>query len=186
MFAFLLRGRERAQSCTVHERPNPPSDRVDRAEALEFVKDGFAFAAFAVPLVWLAMHRIWMGALAYVAVVAAVLAVSGQLGFPPIVPGLALLALHLMFGNEADEILRSHLTAQGWTMVGQVTGTGPLDCERRFFDSWLPSVPMVGAVQALAVQPVSQPQVALTPPRQARPGGILGNLLAPLKRRDRA
>ena len=26
---------------TVHEQPNPPADRIDRAEKLVFIKDGF-------------------------------------------------------------------------------------------------------------------------------------------------
>ena len=30
---------------TVHEPPNPPADRVDRAESLVFIKDGFSWAA---------------------------------------------------------------------------------------------------------------------------------------------
>ena len=181
MFAYFFPGRERRQSYTVHERPDAPVDRVDRAEALEFVKDGFSFGAFVLPLVWLATHRIWMGVLAYLAVVAAVFAVATAVGLPPLVPALMLLAVHLIFGNEADEILRGHLTAQGWSLVGQVTGTGPLDCERRFFDNWLPLVPMVSSVQAVA-PPRPTPAPANTP----RSSGILGNLFAPLKRRDRA
>ena len=183
MFAYFLLGRERRQSYTVHERPEAATDRVDRAEALEFVKDGFVIGAFLLPLVWLAMHRIWLGVLGYVAAVAALFVISSLLGLPPAVPGLALLVLHLIIGNEADEISRGHLATQGWTMVGQVTGTGPLDCERRFFDSWLPLVPMTTPV---GPQPVSQVPAAPAPANVPRAGGILGNVFAPLRRKDRA
>ena len=187
MFAYLFPGRERRQSYTVHERPDAPLDRVDRAETLEFVKDGFRFGAFVLPLVWLATHRIWMGVLAYLAVVAAVFAVAAVVGLPPLVPALTLLAVHLNFGNEADEILRGHLISQGWSMVGQVTGTGPIDCERRFFDNWLPLVPLVPLVPMVAsVQAVAPTRPTPTPSNTPRSSGILGNLFAPLKRRDRS
>ena len=51
---------------TVHEPPNPPADRVDRAEGLVFIKDGFSwFAALFAPL-WLLVHRLWWPLLGYV------------------------------------------------------------------------------------------------------------------------
>ena len=64
---------------TVHEPPNPPADRVDRAEGLVFIKDGFAwFAALFAPL-WLLMHRLWWALLGYV-VLAAVLQLAQKFG----------------------------------------------------------------------------------------------------------
>lgn len=143
MLGLLWFNRERTQSYTVHEQPQPPADRMDRAEALDFVKDGFSWPAFLLPEVWLLAHGIWLWLVGYIGVVVAVLALSRVLGLPPVVPVGLFVLLHLVFGFEADEIKRAHLAEQGWTMIGQVTGTGPLDCERRFFDNWLPSVPMV-------------------------------------------
>ena len=151
MLGFLWLARERTQSYTIHERPHPLADRLDRAEALEFVKDGFSFGAFLLPEVWLIAHGIWLGLLAFVAAAAAILALGWAFGVPPFAVAGLLALLHLVFGNEADEIKRAHLANNGWTMIGQVTGTGALDCERRFFDSWLPSVPMIAGAGAAGI-----------------------------------
>ena len=199
MLAYFLLGRERLQSYSVHEKPNPAADRVDRAEALEFVKDGFVFPAFVVPPLWLAGHGIWLGVLAYAACAAVIFALTLWLALPAIFPALAMLVVHLIFGSEADEMQRSHLTARGWTAVGQVTGTGTLDCQRRFYDNWLPSVPMTasGVLSASKLSlnvPTGPAQVSASAntaiptnaakTRNTRPGSVLGNLLAPLKRPD--
>ncbi len=194
MLTYLLFGRERLKSFSVHEQPNPAADRIDRAEALEFVKDGFAFPAFLLPPVWFAARGIWLATLAYLAIVGAIVAITTWLGLPPITPLLAILAAHLVCGAEADEVQRTHLEARGWTTIGHVTGTGPLDCERRFYDHWLPAAPMsTGPRPSAAAAPSSlsrlnlrpqPPAPAQPPPASPTPApGILGNLLAPLRPR---
>jgi Protein of unknown function (DUF2628) len=65
MIGYFLLGRERLRSYSVHEPPRPAADRVTRAEALEFIKDGFVFPAFVLPPLWLAARGIWLGTLAY-------------------------------------------------------------------------------------------------------------------------
>jgi hypothetical protein len=177
MLTQLLFGRERLSSYSVHERPLPAADRVDRAEALEFVRDGFQLQAFLLPPVWFAVRGIWLGVLAYGAVAAAIAGLAYGLGLPPVLPTIAMVAMHFVFGAEADEVQRTHLLSRGWTTVGHVTGTGALDCERRFFDHWLPSAPMTRAAAPppeTATAPSASPRAPST--------GILGNLLAPLRR----
>ena len=44
---------------TVHEPPDPPADRIDRAERLAFVRDGFSWSAALFTPVWLLAHRLW-------------------------------------------------------------------------------------------------------------------------------
>ena len=199
MLAFFFAGRERAQSYSVHEGPQPVADRMSRAEALEFVKDGFVFQAFMLPPLWMGGHGIWLAVGGYAAAAGTILGLASLLGLPTYLVVIAFLALHLLFGSEADEMLRAHLESRGWTMVGQVTGTGPLDCERRFFDQWLPSMPMTGGGltagptrASVPTAPVSDVStgVPATPAQTAlpksRPSAVLGNLLAPLRRRDGA
>ena len=173
MLGLLWFSRERTRSYTVHEQPRPPADRIDRAEALAFVKDGFSWPAFILPELWLISRGIWLGLLAFVALVVAILALSSVLGVPPSVQVGVFVLVHLVFGNEADEIQRAHLATQGWAMIGQVTGTGPLDCERRFFDTWLPSVPMVASAAALDPGTPARSAPPLTPAswRAWRPWG---------------
>ena len=91
---------------TVHEPPNPPADRVDRAEGLVFIKDGFAwFAALFAPL-WLLMHRLWWALLGYVALAAA-LQLAQKFGvLTETTTGLMMLALNLLVGFEAGTLRR--------------------------------------------------------------------------------
>ena len=51
---------------TIHERPDPPADRVDRAESLVFVKDGFSWVAALFAPLWLLVHRLWWPLLGYI------------------------------------------------------------------------------------------------------------------------
>ncbi len=194
MIGYFLLGRERLRSYSVHEPPRPAADRVTRAEALEFIKDGFVFPAFVLPPLWLAARGIWLGTLAYGLAAIVIALVTAWLDLSLLWPALALLGVHLLFGLEADEFHRNHLAARGWDTVGHVTGTGALDCERRFYDHWLPSAPMTradgAADDALArFNPklaTASPPVTVSPvaSQGARPQatGVLGNLFAPLRR----
>lgn len=130
---------------TIHERPDPAADRVDRAEALVFVRDGFSWMAALFAPLWLIAHRLWWPLLGYVAISAAfqlgqLTAASSQRWL-----GLAAFALNVLIGFEADTLRRWGLQRRGWHTVGTVTGSSAAECERRFFDAWLPSQPILAA-----------------------------------------
>jgi hypothetical protein len=130
---------------TVHEPPNPLADRIDRAEALVFIRDGFSWTAAAFAPLWLLAQRLWWPLLGYV-LIACTIAVAGKgLGLGQGWIGLALLALNLLTGLEADELRRRALEQRSWSMLGSVTGRAREECERRFFDAWLPSQPIIAA-----------------------------------------
>ena len=99
---------------TVHEQPNPPADRIDRAERLTFVRDGFSWTAALFAPVWLLAHRLWWPFLGY-------LAAEGVI----------------------ELVRQSELLHPGWTTLGSVSGRNAEDCERRFYDTWLPSQPVL-------------------------------------------
>ena len=128
---------------TIHERPDPAADRIDRAEALVFVKDGFSWAAALFAPLWLIVHRLWWPLLGYVVV-------SGAFQLPQLFLtvdqrwlGLATVALHVLIGFEADSLRRWGLERRGWHSVGTVSGKTAAECERRFFDTWLPAQPIL-------------------------------------------
>jgi Protein of unknown function (DUF2628) len=130
---------------TIHEGPDPAADRVDRAEGLVFVKDGFSWAAaFFAPL-WLIAHRLWWPLLGYVVLSGAFQVVQLSLTFDKRWLGLAAFALNVLIGFEADTLRRWGLERRGWRMVGTVTGKSAAECERRFFDAWLPTQPILAA-----------------------------------------
>jgi hypothetical protein len=142
MLFRLLFGSDRLQSYTVHESNPPHVDRVDRADALVFVKDGFLFQAALFAPFWLGAKQLWLALLCYVAAVLALLFVWLIFGWQLVTFLLAISALHVFIGFESDTLQRLHLDRNGWQMLGAVTGKDALDCERRFFDVWLPGQPL--------------------------------------------
>jgi hypothetical protein len=130
-------------TCTVHEAPNPPADRIDRAEGLAFVRDGFSWSAALFAPIWLLAHRLWWPLLAYL-ITGGLIQLLAQ---SDIVEAgwltLAWAALNLLVGLEADTLRRWSLGRRGWTTLGSVSGRTAEDCERRFFDMWLPAQPVL-------------------------------------------
>jgi hypothetical protein len=128
---------------TVHEPPMPPADRLDRADRLVFIKDGYSWIAAAWPPIWLLARKLWLPFVGYCAILAAVTASFNAFGMPPWTIALAVVAFHLLIGFEAESVRRSSLDRLGWQVVGTVVGRNLAECERRFFDSWLPQQPII-------------------------------------------
>lgn len=128
---------------TIHERPDPSADRIDRAEALVFVKDGFSWTAALFAPIWLIVHRLWWPLLGYILVSVALQLPQYLFDFDQRWLGLAGLALNLLVGFEADTLRRWGLERRGWHTIGTVSGKTAAECERRFFDAWLPAQPIL-------------------------------------------
>ena len=79
--------------------------------------------------------------------------------------GLMTFGLNLLIGFEADTLRRWALDRKGWHMLGSVSGRTVDECERRFFDGWLPSQPIL--------RPVGRRQHR--PPRRRWP--VIGSLM---------
>ncbi|MFM2423216.1 MAG: hypothetical protein RL291_1746 [Pseudomonadota bacterium] len=142
MLFRMLFGVGRQMAYTVHTPPNPALDRLDHAEQLVFVKDGFTPSAFFFGPFWLVAHGAWWAVIGYAVAAAVAFGTTWLLGLPAGLAILALVAVHFMLGFEADEIHRLWLEQRGWQTIGSVTGATPLECERRFFDMWLPATPV--------------------------------------------
>jgi Protein of unknown function (DUF2628) len=128
---------------TVHEPPSPPADRLERAESLVFVKDGFSWAAALFGPVWLLVHRLWLPLLGYIVVCAALEGVRWGAGLNTGWVTLGTIGLALLIGMEAGTLRRWRLDRKGWRMIGSVSGRKADECERRFFEEWLPKQPVV-------------------------------------------
>ena len=151
---------------TVHEPPHPPADRLERAEQLVFVKDGFSWAALIFGPLWLLFNRMWAALLIYLLVAIAIGTVFELLSFPDIWASLAGIALNFMLALEADSIRRWTLERRGWKQIGTVVGRTPAECERRFFESWLPAQP--------EIHPPASLVPGLPPPVMPGPGATAG------------
>jgi hypothetical protein len=128
---------------TVHEPPNPPADRTDRAESLVFIKDGFSWVAALFAPLWLLAHRLWWPLLGVIVLMVGFELTKRLTGVDQRWVGLAGLALNLMIGFEADTLRRWALERRGWRTLGSVTGKNAAECERRFFETWLPTQPII-------------------------------------------
>ena len=130
---------------TVHESPAASADKLDRAAAIVFVRDGFSLLATVLGPFWLLLQGLWLAA-----AVAIVLAALPTIVLVMIGSGLtwivALIAtLHLIIGFEGRNIERWTLARRGWNMLGSVSGRDVEECERRFFEAWLPAQPILAA-----------------------------------------
>ncbi len=128
---------------TVYEQPNAPADRLDRAQALEFVREGFRWTAALVTPLWLIAKRLWLVLVFYLAALGLLQAAAWSLELDQRSMSYVVIALHLIIGFEADTLQRWTLERRGWTLVGSVNGRNAEDCERRFFEAWLPGQPFV-------------------------------------------
>lgn len=128
---------------TVHEPADPPADRIDRAEALRFVREGFSWMAFLFAPLWMIVRGLWLALLVYIVGIVALGLLARALGLSDEIRTVLFLAVHVLIGFEADQIERWTLRRRGWTMIGSITGENALDCERRFLDAWLPDQPML-------------------------------------------
>jgi hypothetical protein len=130
-------------SFAVHEAPNPPADRIERAASLLFVKDAFTWSAALFGPLWLIAHRLWGPLLGYLGVVALLLAAGSVLMLDPGWIVLALAALNLLVGLEAAPLRMWSLSRRGFRDLGSVTGKTLPECERRFIEAWLPAQPII-------------------------------------------
>ena len=130
---------------TIHEPPMPEADRLDRAEGLKFIKDGFSWATALLPPLGFAAKELWWAALAYIVFMSALVAALMASGVSDEAVILTVLALNLYVGFEASTIERWFLDNKGWSTIGSVTGRSLGECERRFFETWLPAQPVISA-----------------------------------------
>ena len=131
------------QTFTVHEPADPSADRVDRAERLVFVRDGFSWVAALFAPIWLLAYRLWWALLGYIIIAGGLQFLKLAAPFDQRWIGLALFALNLLVGLEADTLRRWALDRRGWRVLGSVTGRSAAECERRFFELWLPAQPII-------------------------------------------
>ena len=130
------------QTYTVHEAPEVSADRLERAERLTFVKDGFSLIAAVLAPLWLLANRLWLAFAGYLVAIIVLQLIGWAFGISQTSIQWLVIALHILIGLEADSIRRWTLARNGYSVVGSVTGRNGDDCERRFFESWLKDQPL--------------------------------------------
>lgn len=108
-----------------------PSGARGTVEDTVFVRDGFAFLAFLVPFFWFLWHRLWIEALATLALALLLGSLSTLVGVGAAV--LISLAVFLMIGLEATNLRILALRRRGWQERGVVEAANKADAEARYF-----------------------------------------------------
>ena len=125
---------------TVHEPGIPAKSLEERADDAIFISEGFTWWGFLFAPAWLLLNSLWFELIA--ALLLAAVADFGltQLGLKDQAPAIAYFLLMLIAGFEGNGLRRWYLERKGYVYLASVAGRSLEECERRFFDAWLPSV----------------------------------------------
>ncbi len=123
---------------TAHEQNDPARSIEERADAIVFVKEGFTWWGFLFGPLWLLFNRLWIEFIVALLIAAGAAILLLQLGLKDQAPGIVNLLLMLLVGFEGNDLRRWRLDRKGYSFLTSVAGRDFEDCERRFFDAWLP------------------------------------------------
>ena len=136
---------------TVHEPRRPGQGIEARADSIQFVKEGFTIWGFLFGPLWLLYNRLWIAFILTLVFMAGLAAGLVELGLGDQAPALVDILVSLIIGFEGNDILRWSLQRKGYALLGSVAGRNRLECERRFFDAWLPHAVGKGAAAGTPV-----------------------------------
>lgn len=127
------------------------------AERLVFLREGFSWAAFLFPPLWLIYRRAWRGLLVWLVLVALVVAA----GVAGVGSGNAMWLMVLAsaaIGFEAAWFRGMSLRRRGFRPIEVVLAPTRVEAERAFFAAWEPDVPMPADDAPTARYRTSQPR----------------------------
>lgn len=116
---------------TVHAAPASAPGGADEAERMIFVKDGFCWPAFLIPVIWMLYRRLWV-ALCLYALFAVGLEIVGRTLGAPTATALGLLGA-LYLGVEGSTLRRWSLARRRFVERGVAEGRSLEEAEMRFF-----------------------------------------------------
>jgi uncharacterized protein DUF2628 len=129
---------------SVYEPSNEAADVEARANALQFVKEGFSWPAFFVPALWLIYCRMWIELILFIVIFGALQWTFGLDKPGQDVLGWILLVLFALFAFEANDLRGAALERRGYRLIGVAEGRGRTGAELSFFQTWLPQQAKAG------------------------------------------
>jgi len=145
-----------------------------RAEGVAFVKEGFAWIALIVPILWLIYHRMWLELLALLALFLSLPLIFGSDPAGKDLAGWASLGLTVLFAFEANDLRAWALRRRGFRFAGTASGRDQIEAETRFFSRWLPE--QAQSHKAVpAVLPVLGKGPAIVPTRPLGGDEVIGS-----------
>ena len=125
----------------VYEPPVAAGDRLDRAERLVFVRDGFHWLAALFPMIWLPVKGLWLGLVVFLVGIGVFTWALEALGVHDGLVSALIVIVQIVIGFEASNIQGAALERRSWRMAGAIVGRNREECEVRFLATWLPQQP---------------------------------------------
>jgi hypothetical protein len=122
---------------TVHAPASYGVDVRTTSDKLVFVRDGFYFWAFALSLVWLIWHRLWLALFGYVVISVASDIVLRSFGVDASARTFVMIVIAFLIGLEAGSLRHWKLSRRKWRQLDVVVADNEEDAERRFFGRWV-------------------------------------------------
>jgi hypothetical protein len=154
-----------------------PADDADleaRVGKVAFVKEGIAWFALIVPVLWLIYQRMWLELIAFLAIFVSLPAIFGSGPAGQEIGGWVSLGLMVLFAFEANDLRGWALRRRGYRFAGTAIGRDQVEAETRFFSRWLPEQEKSLAEVPAAV-PVPAKASAIVPTRPAAGDEVIGS-----------
>jgi hypothetical protein len=153
---------------TVHSKVEGPAAIRAGANDVRFVREGFNWPAFLVPLLWLVVKGMWIVLLLATAVEMAVVALGASFKLPDLVITILGLGINLVMGFAGNDLYRWTLMRAGYREIGLAAGNDLDEAELRFF-SELPEFRPPAPAPSLAPAPAMPDALGLfSQPGRAR------------------
>jgi hypothetical protein len=127
---------------TVLAPPVSATGGLDEADRMIFVRDGFSWPAFLIPVVWMLYRRMWV-VLCFYALYLVAIELAGRFLGAPTATALGLLGA-LFLGFEGATLLRWTLNRRRFTEQGLVEARSRDEAEIRFFHRFADASPAGG------------------------------------------
>jgi hypothetical protein len=150
---------------SVYEPPVQEPDIAERADRLAFVKEGFAWPAFFVSVLWLIYHRMWLEFIVLAVVLVVLPLAFGTTSEGQTLAGWASLAVAVLFAFAANDLRAASLERRGYRLAGVVSGRDRTEAERAFFTTWLPQQARVAREPERGPEPRREASSSGTMPR---------------------
>ncbi|WP_342640613.1 DUF2628 domain-containing protein [Rhodoligotrophos ferricapiens] len=118
---------------TVHHRSSDREGILAKPDELDFVKEGFSWPAFFLPLVWLIYKRMWIVLAFFILVSVCIGLLPKVLPVTPLAQAILGAGINLVMGFQGNDLLRWSLARRGRREIAVVMGDGLAGAEHRFF-----------------------------------------------------
>ncbi|MEM6383330.1 MAG: DUF2628 domain-containing protein [Pseudomonadota bacterium] len=154
---------------SVFEPKTRPDDPINYADSLVFVRHGWSLAALFIPLIWMAIRRLWWAILGYVLLIVGIQLLSFTV--PELATAALSVALALIIMIEAGQLRLESMALKGYREIAVLQAKNQLEAEQIFFADWLCEKRMLGlrGKSGPSGGPVLRPSSSAPPPLPGLP-----------------